>query len=108
MLRTLRWLLSLPFQILGYAFFAGAAVTGFISIWNMVQDDAAAGMQLGQLWFRLSPETLQLAQPAVQRYLHPAVWDPVILNFLLLPSWLGLILLAALCLLIGQLIYRVR
>ncbi|WP_226573825.1 hypothetical protein [Acuticoccus sediminis] len=108
MFRTFRWLISLPFQILGYVFFLGALVTGSLSIWRMIQDENAAGMQLGDLWFRLSPETLQLAQPAVQRYLHPAIWDPGILTFLLLPSWLGLIILAALCLLIGQLIYRVR
>ncbi|UOM32550.1 hypothetical protein [Acuticoccus sp. I52.16.1] len=108
MIRSLRRLLSLPFQVLGYACFLGAFVTGFISIWNMVKDEAAPGMQLGELWFRLSPETLQLAQPAVQRYLHPAIWDPGVLTFLLLPSWFALILLAALCLLIAQLIYRVR
>jgi hypothetical protein len=40
-------------------------------------------MALGELWYRLSPSTLQLAQPAIQRHLYPALWDPVIVTVLL-------------------------
>ncbi|MEH6545140.1 MAG: hypothetical protein V7701_01840 [Sneathiella sp.] len=43
---------------------------------------------LGELWYNLFPEGLNLAQAIVQRYLFPSLWDPVILTFLLWPAWL--------------------
>jgi hypothetical protein len=48
---------------------------------------------IGELWYRLSPGSLQLFQPAVQRYLHPALWDNVIQPVLLwwaFPTFLGI------------------
>jgi ABC-type Fe3+ transport system permease subunit len=38
---------------------------------------------LGQLWYDLSPNTLQLAQPAIQRHVSPYLWDPIIQTILL-------------------------
>ncbi|USG60962.1 hypothetical protein NBZ79_17535 [Sneathiella marina] len=43
---------------------------------------------LGELWYNLFPEGLNLAQAVVQRYLFPSLWDPVILTVLLWPAWL--------------------
>lgn len=43
---------------------------------------------LGDLWGRLSAASLNLVQAIVQRYLFPALWDPVLVTFLLLPAWL--------------------
>jgi hypothetical protein len=40
----------------------------------------------GELWFRLSPSTLQLAQPVIQRYLAAWLWEPVIVSVLLRPA----------------------
>ncbi|MDF2366242.1 hypothetical protein [Sneathiella sp.] len=53
---------------------------------------------LGELWFMINPEGLNLTQAIIQRYISPTLWDPVILNFLLWPAWLvflvsGLLLL---------------
>lgn len=53
---------------------------------------------LGLLWFDLAPESLNASQAAIQRYLSPYLWDPVIQSILLLPLWaifapLGLIML---------------
>ncbi|MFB9353772.1 hypothetical protein [Sneathiella chinensis] len=42
---------------------------------------------LGQLWFMIDSSSLNLLQAVVQRYLHPVLWDPVILSVLLLPAW---------------------
>ncbi|MTI00035.1 hypothetical protein E1297_28950 [Roseibium sp. RKSG952] len=44
-------------------------------------------MPLGQAWFNFSPETLNLAQAAVQRHVSPFLWDPVIQTLLTLPVW---------------------
>jgi len=38
---------------------------------------------IGKLWFQLSPSTLQLAQPAIQRHVAPWLWDNVIIYLLL-------------------------
>ena len=53
---------------------------------------------LGELWFMIAPEGLNLTQAIVQRYITPTLWDPVILTMLLWPAWLvflvpGLVLL---------------
>jgi hypothetical protein len=40
----------------------------------------------GALWYQLSPNTILLAQPAIQRHLAPWLWDPVIEDVLRLPA----------------------
>jgi hypothetical protein len=42
----------------------------------------------GELWFRLDPFSLNLAQAVVQRYVAPWLWDPGIVTVLLAPAWL--------------------
>jgi len=44
-------------------------------------------MAAGEIWFRLHPSSLNLSQAIVQRYLHPAAWDPVIIGALQWPAW---------------------
>jgi hypothetical protein len=41
----------------------------------------------GELWFRLDPFSLNLAQAVVQRYVTPWLWDPAIVTVLLAPAW---------------------
>ncbi|GAA0779965.1 hypothetical protein GCM10009077_24220 [Roseibium denhamense] len=55
-------------------------------------------MPLGQVWFTHSPDTLNLVQAAIQRHVHPGLWDPGIQTVLTWPVWavfapLGLLLL---------------
>ena len=40
----------------------------------------------GEVWFDLSPNTLNLMQAVVQRYLWPSLWDPTIIAVLKLPA----------------------
>jgi hypothetical protein len=40
----------------------------------------------GEVWFALSPDTLNLSQAIVQRYLLPQLWDPVLVSLLRLPA----------------------
>jgi hypothetical protein len=42
---------------------------------------------LGRLWFDLSPNTLELAQPAIQRHVAPWLWEPVIVTILRWPAF---------------------
>ena len=53
---------------------------------------------LGELWYRLHPGSLNLAQAVIQRYLFPQLWDPGIVTILTWPAaavlgGLGIILL---------------
>ncbi len=45
---------------------------------------------LGEQWGSLDAPSLNLIQAVTQRYVHPALWDPVLVTFLLLPAWLVL------------------
>ena len=54
---------------------------------------------LGQLWYDLNRSSLNLVQAVVQRYLHPFLWDPIIVTVLLWWAFavlmvLGLLILA--------------
>ena len=43
----------------------------------------------GQLWFEISPTTLELVQPAIQRHVAAWLWDPIV-GLLTLPAALVL------------------
>jgi hypothetical protein len=47
---------------------------------------ALAMTSLGEHWSALAPATLNAAQGAAARYLHPAVWQMLIQKLLLLPT----------------------
>ena len=47
---------------------------------------------LGETCFKLFPTTFPLLQPAIERQIHPLLWDPFLLGFFLLPTWLVLTL----------------
>ncbi len=41
----------------------------------------------GEFWFSIHVGSLNLVQAIVQRYIHPALWDPVIAGLLQWPAW---------------------
>ena len=44
----------------------------------------------GEYWFEVHSDSLGRAQSITQRYLHPAIWDPFLINVLLWPVAGGL------------------
>ena len=52
---------------------------------------------LGEWWFWLHPDSLQLLQPAIERYLSPRLWDPGVQTLLEWPFAPQLFALAGLC-----------
>lgn len=52
------------------------------------QAGALSIMDTGTLWAGLHRDSLQLAEPAISRYLHPYLWHPVMVTILLMPGWL--------------------
>jgi hypothetical protein len=58
--------------------------------WEIVDSIDNGGWQitaLGKLWFDIHPGSLGLAQVVVQRYVLPAIWDPVVITVLQWPAW---------------------
>jgi hypothetical protein len=85
----------------GILLLSGMAALGF-DLWQYVQGmGQGTGFHLaaaGELWYRLSPGTLNLTQAVTQRYVLPELWDSVLLTVLLWPAALvlgvpGLVLL---------------
>ncbi len=56
---------------------------------------------LGQSWYETSPETLNLAQALVQRYLLPAIWDPFLIWVLNQPGFAVMAVLSLLLFIAG-------
>jgi hypothetical protein len=89
--RAVGWVLvCLAVAVLGYEVLLARAG----GTWRMIA--------AGELWYALDPDSLNFAQAITQRYLHPALWDPVLQSVLTWPAWSllggpGIALVVALC-----------
>jgi hypothetical protein len=86
-------------RLIGWVFFlAGLAVlVRDVLVW--IDTKRWVPIALGQLWFDLDRSSLNLVQAVVQRYIHPFLWDPIIVTILLCWAFavlmvLGLVILA--------------
>ena len=93
---------KLIFKIIALLSLVMAAITAILDITRSIADSTIVMTALGQDWFNFSPSTLNFSQAIVQRYLHPAIWDPGIQMILLAPSWLVFAVLALLFGLLGR------
>jgi hypothetical protein len=84
--------------ILIAAGFVGIVIDGTRSIAN----GAVMFTPLGEMAFRVFGERYLLLQPAIERHVHPLLWDPVILNLTLLPGSVVAFLLGIVLLWLGQ------
>jgi hypothetical protein len=75
-------------------FFAAAVVTGFALGW---------GYSLGAALYRLNASALNATQAAVQRHIHPDLWDALFVPMLTLPAWGGWAVFGVIFLVIGAL-----
>jgi hypothetical protein len=49
----------------------------------LIETGRWAPILLGQLWFDIDRSSLNLVQAVVQRYIHPFLWEPIIVTILL-------------------------
>jgi ABC-type phosphate transport system permease subunit len=73
-------------RFLGWLFLALALVMLVRDFLTWAQSGHLAFITMGELWNRVSPSTLQLAQPAIQRHIAAWLWEPVIVSILLQPA----------------------
>ena len=85
-------------RVIGWiSLLAGAAVlVRDLLVW--IDTKHWAPIALGQLWYDLNRSSLNLVQAGVQRYIHPFLWDPIIVSILLSWAFAVLMILGALLL----------
>ena len=57
---------------------------------------------LGTSWYQVSPDTLNGMQAAIQRNVHPSIWDPFIVWVLTQPGAAVMAILSAILYMIGH------
>jgi hypothetical protein len=79
-------------RLIGWIFFlAGVSVlVRDVLVW--IDTKHWAPIALGQLWYDFNRSSLNLVQAVVQRYIHPFLWDPIIVTILL--CWAFVVLMA--------------
>ena len=86
-------------RVVGWiALLSGAAVlVRDLLVW--IDTKHWAPIALGQLWYDFNRSSLNLVQAVVQRYIHPFLWDPIIVSALLCWAFVVLMILGLLLLL---------
>jgi hypothetical protein len=72
----------------------GAVLVRDLLVW--IDTKHWAPIALGKLWYDLNRSSLNLVQAVVQRYIHPFLWDPIIVSILLSWAFAVLMVLGAL------------
>jgi hypothetical protein len=87
-------------RVIGWiALLAGAAaLVRDLLVW--IDTKHWAPIALGKLWYDLNRSSLNLVQVVVQRYIHPFLWDPIIVSILLSWAFAVLMFLGVLLLLV--------
>ena len=86
-------------RLIGWIIFLAGASVLVRDVFVWIDTKHWAPIALGQLWFDLTRSSLNLVQAVVQRYIHPFLWDPIIVTILLCWAFavlmvLGLLMLA--------------
>ncbi len=63
-----------------------AIVVGVKDLYQWYQTNDFTLTDLGSFWYSFHPNSLQLLEPAVTRYLNPFLWDPIFITVLLYPA----------------------
>ena len=76
--------------------FGSAVLVRDVLVW--IDTKHWAPIALGQLWYQLNRSSLNFVQAVIQRYIHPLLWDPIIVSVLLSWAFAVLMILGALLL----------
>ena len=78
-------------RILGFLLMAAGFVAAVMDGARSLAASGLAYAKLGETAFRILGERFLLVQPAIERHVHPLLWDPVLLTLLLAPTSLLLL-----------------
>jgi hypothetical protein len=87
-------------RLIGWIVFlaGGAVLVRDVLVW--IDTGQWTPIALGQLWYELNRSSLNLIQAVIQRYIHPFLWDPIIVSILLCWAFAVLMVLGLLILVI--------
>jgi hypothetical protein len=88
-------------RLLGYVLIAAGFVSLVIDGARSIANSALQFTPLSATLSTLLGERYQSLQPAIERNLHPLLWDPVLLNLMRSPTALAALLLGFLLLRLG-------
>ena len=89
-------------RLLGWAVILLALAEFGFSAWNWMGGGRTPFRSVGEFWFANHPNSLQLAQPAIERYVLPDLWNPVIVTFLTWPLVAVLLVIGAVLVLLAR------
>lgn len=95
-------------RVLGWLVILAALVEFGYSAWNWFGGGRTLLRSVGEFWFANHPNSLQLAQPAIERYVLPDLWNPVIVTFLIWPLVIVLLVIGVAFLLLARIGRRKR
>ncbi|EJW12040.1 hypothetical protein A33M_2517 [Rhodovulum sp. PH10] len=90
------------FRFLGLVILALAFI---FLVYDGTKSIAAGTLQMvefGDMWNAVHADSLAAVQPAIERWLSPWVWDPVMLKILSSPTWLVLGIVGSVLVLLGR------
>ena len=73
-------------RVFGIFLLCLAIVVGAKDLFQWYQTNGCTLTDLGSFWYSFHPNSLQLLEPAVTRYLSPFLWDPIFITVLLYPA----------------------
>jgi hypothetical protein len=89
-------------RFLGLWILAAAFVALVIDGTRSIAANAPQITKLAKTWYDISPNSLVLLQPAVERHVGRWLWNPVIQTVLERPTWLVLGVLGAILVVLGR------
>jgi hypothetical protein len=89
-------------QLFGLLAVAAGFLVGVLDVTRSVANNALELTPLGATSFWLAPKQFILLEPAITRNIHPLLWDPLLLNVLLLPTVLVLFVVGTVLLILGK------
>ena len=90
------------FRISGLFFLALAVVLMVLDLTRSISASEFVLTPAIQTWQSLSPQTLEASKTAIENWILPFAWDPMLLFILKLPTWAIMWVVAMLLLLFGQ------
>ena len=75
------------FRLAGYMCIGGGFVALVLDGARSIANQSPGFVSFGEMVFRVVGNSYLQLQPAIERHLHPMLWDPVILNLTLLPGF---------------------
>ncbi|WP_436642194.1 hypothetical protein [Microbaculum sp. FT89] len=89
-------------RFIGLWLMAGALVALVVDGAKTIASGAVVTTAVGQMWYSVSPATLNAAQAGIQRNVSPFLWDPIIQSILTAPGFVVFGVLGTLLLLAGR------